>query len=104
MCGAAAAHVDFVRLIAGTEALSKQLAADAVTTGLARAPDEDIQTYRVRLRFLQVSYARCRDCDLSQDPGIALHEARSLTPLCLSYLLVLSVCDSAAREAATTGI
>jgi hypothetical protein len=57
MCDAAAAHIDFVRLISGTEALSEQLPADAVTTGLSRAPDEDLQTYRVRLRFLQVSYA-----------------------------------------------
>jgi hypothetical protein len=80
MCGATAAHVDFVRLLAGTEALSEQLAADAVTTGLACAPEEDLQTYRVRLRFLQVSFARSRCYDLFQDP--TLHQAQPLTLLC----------------------
>jgi hypothetical protein len=39
MRGAAAAHVDFVRLIAGAETLS-ELPAEAVTTSLSRAPGE----------------------------------------------------------------
>jgi hypothetical protein len=91
MCGAAAAHVDFVRLIAGTEALSEQLAADAVTTGLARAPDEDLQTYRVRLRFLQVSFARFGDCSGSciASKHTFLRCSAFATCLCLQFVTVL---------------
>jgi hypothetical protein len=91
----------FVRLIAGTEALSDKLAADAVTTDLAPALDEDVQTHRVRLRFLQVSYARHHDCDILQDPTSTKHTFLRCSLLCL---FMHAVRDIAAREATTTGI